>query len=74
MQQLVGNDMLDHELWSIAIRRQTQQDYETLALAHNTSTRFSEIQNQFIGPSVQHAIEACQLFYIPAILRSNPGR
>lgn len=28
MQQLVGNGMLDHELGSIIIRRQTQQDYE----------------------------------------------
>lgn len=89
--QLVRNGMLDHELGSILIRRQSQLDAEasldtpylthrhllecdfsTLALADNASiSRFVQIQNQFIGLGVLHAIEACQLFYIPAILRDG---
>lgn len=41
-------------------------------LAHNgTISSFIEIQNQFIGPNITHAIEACQLFYIPAILQEG---
>lgn len=74
--------MLDHELGSTLLRRQTQLDREsspeipylkhrhifecdfsTLALSETSMSSFLEIQNQFIGSTVQHATEACQLFY-----------
>jgi len=41
-------------------------DFSTLALSDTTISTLLEVQNQFIGSTVQHAIEACQLVFDPA--------
>ena len=66
---------LDHEsnpdVQYLNHRHILEVDFSTVALCGTSISDFLEVQNQFIGPSVYHAIEACQLFYVPAILRDG---
>lgn len=88
--QLAGNRMLDHELVSAVVRRQSQLDKEsmseslymsyphlfepdflTVALADVEITSLMNIQNQFVGESIQYPLESCQFFYTPMLLEER---